>query len=328
MKPLLPVTVIGGYLGCGKTTLVNHLLRHANGVRLAVLVNDFGELPIDADLIEAEAGANSSDVISLTGGCVCCSYGDDLSLSLQKLLTRESLPDHVFIEASGVALPGAIGRSLSLQRAYQLEGIVVLADAASVQNTASEKYIGDTIQRQLNDADLIVLNKQDLLSDSLAATVRQWVNEHYAHAPRVDTVHSAIAPGVLFDMKRSVASQEVSSSDSTGNADQGRIHHNKPHDNHNVSSVFSTISLTISQQVDAHELAATLADKRCGLVRAKGFVMHVDNTLKTIQVVGRRWSVTDAPVGVSTGVVCIACMDQLSEERIRSLCGLNASAAI
>jgi len=97
MSEALPVTIVGGYLGSGKTTLVNHLLRNANGVRIAVMVNDFGELPIDADLIEAQDG----DVISLSGGCICCSYGDDLSLSLQKLRAQPTLPDHIVIEASG-----------------------------------------------------------------------------------------------------------------------------------------------------------------------------------------------------------------------------------
>ncbi len=74
----LPVTVIGGYLGAGKTTLINHLLRQAGGMRLAVLVNDFGELPIDADLIESQDG----DIISITGGCMCCAYGSDLMVAL------------------------------------------------------------------------------------------------------------------------------------------------------------------------------------------------------------------------------------------------------
>jgi len=123
MSSAMPVTIIGGYLGSGKTTLINHLLRNANGIRLAVMVNDFGNLAIDAELIEAQDG----DVISLSGGCICCSYGDDLSAALLKLQTGGVPPEHIFIEASGVALPGAIGKTLSLLRAYRLDGIVVLA---------------------------------------------------------------------------------------------------------------------------------------------------------------------------------------------------------
>jgi len=302
MNTALPVTIIGGFLGSGKTTLVNHLLHHANGVRLAILVNDFGDLPIDADLIEEQEG----DVISLSGGCVCCSYGDDLSSSLQSLQSQQNLPDHVFIEASGVALPGAIGQSLSLLRAYQLEGIVVLADAATIKSAAAEKYIGDTVQRQLVDADLIILNKLDLMTDAQAQVVRLWISENYANTPLIDSVHSSINPEVLFEVKHET------------DHPQDLTHC------HSVSSLFSTLSLSMDHVVDANRLAAKLAEKDNNLVRAKGFVRDTDNTLKTIQVVGRRWTVTAAPPGVRTGLVCIAQASTFSESTIRSMCKPDA----
>jgi len=94
---MLPVTIIGGYLGAGKTTLVNHLLRHADGTKIAVLVNEFGALPIDADLIEAQDDA----LISIAGGCVCCSYGNDLVQAMLDLAKLENRPDHLVIESSG-----------------------------------------------------------------------------------------------------------------------------------------------------------------------------------------------------------------------------------
>ncbi|MFK7854311.1 MAG: GTP-binding protein [Granulosicoccus sp.] len=309
MQNVIPVTIIGGYLGSGKTSLVNHLLRHANGVRLAVMVNDFGELPIDADLIEAQ----DNDVISLSGGCICCSYGDDLSLSLHKLQEQDSPPDHILIESSGVALPGAIGKSLSLLRAYRLEGIIVLADAPNVQSLSQQKYIGDTIARQLSDADIIVLNKLDLLTDTQAVSVRQWVTQSYANAPIIEAVYSTLDPNILFDIKRDAKSMD-------------RIA--KSTHVHDVSSVFSSINLKVEKTVDADVLAAKLASNECGLVRAKGFVMHSDNTLKTIQVVGRRWSVTDAPAGAKTGLICIACSNDLSESRLLALCGLDNGIAV
>ena len=118
MSAALPVTVIGGYLGAGKTTLVNHLLRHAEGRRLAVLVNEFGELPIDADLIEAEG----DDLISISGGCVCCSFGSDLTAALLRLAALEPRPDHVVIEASGVAIPGRSCRACRCWRAIARTG--------------------------------------------------------------------------------------------------------------------------------------------------------------------------------------------------------------
>jgi G3E family GTPase len=106
----IPVTIVGGYLGAGKTTLVNHLLRHSQGRRIAVLVNDFGELAIDAELIEARDG----DMLQLAGGCVCCSFGSDLLAALLRLRDMQPAPRHILIETSGVALPGAVARTLTL----------------------------------------------------------------------------------------------------------------------------------------------------------------------------------------------------------------------
>lgn len=123
--PPLPVTIVGGYLGAGKTTLVNHLLRHADGLRIAVLVNDFGDLPIDADLIESADG----DVIALAGGCVCCAFGSDLVGALIALARRAPRPDHVLIETSGVALPGAVARTLTLVAGLERQGVLVVVDA-------------------------------------------------------------------------------------------------------------------------------------------------------------------------------------------------------
>ena len=137
----LQVTVVGGYLGAGKTTLVNHLLRNADGLRLAVLVNEFGELPIDADLIEAE----DDKIISIAGGCVCCSYGNDLMLALMDLAKMKPRPDHVLLESSGVAIPGSIAASIGLLADFSADGVVILADAETIRKNAADRYVGDTV---------------------------------------------------------------------------------------------------------------------------------------------------------------------------------------
>ena len=153
----IPATVIGGYLGAGKTTLVNHLLRTANGLRLAVLVNEFGALPIDDDLIIAR----EDNLISLAGGCVC-SFGSDLMAALMDLSQISPPPERVLIEASGVAMPGAIAASVDLLTAYAVDGVLVLADSETVRTRADDLFMGDTIRRQLGEADLILLSKCDV----------------------------------------------------------------------------------------------------------------------------------------------------------------------
>ena len=139
MSTPLPTVVIGGYLGAGKTTLVNHLLRTAAGRRIAVLVNDFGEIAIDAELILGAEGG----VLSLAGGCVCCTIGEDLVGALETLLTREPRPDLLLIATSGVGMPGAVAQTAGLMADLLVEGVVVLMDAETVSSAAADRYVGD-----------------------------------------------------------------------------------------------------------------------------------------------------------------------------------------
>jgi len=190
----LPVLTIGGYLGSGKTTLVNHLLRNADGRRLAVLVNEFGDLPIDEDLIEAE----DDSLISIAGGCICCSFGNDLIGALQSMRQMVPRPDVVIIESSGVAIPGAIVATLSLLPGLHSEGIIVVVDAETVRKAASDDYIGDTIQRQLSDAECIVINKLDLVSEDAASSLTDWLHETVPQAIQIPTQHGQVFPDALL----------------------------------------------------------------------------------------------------------------------------------
>jgi len=278
----LPITVIGGYLGAGKTTLVNHLLRNADGVRLAILVNEFGELPIDEDLIEAE----DDDIIAIAGGCVCCSYGNDLTLAMLDLLKMNPPPDHVLLEASGVALPGAIGSSISLINGYQLDGIIVLADAETVREQANDTYVGDTIIRQIGDADLIVLNKSDLLSDTKLTETQAWLKEQSPDIEIISACHSALPPETLLQ------------------SFLGRETQQQSNHTHQVN-IFETASFPIHKPVYAEVLAKGLADAELNIVRAKGFVENTNGEKVSIQVVGRRWTVTPAPSNGTNRLVAI-----------------------
>ncbi|MDH3660970.1 MAG: GTP-binding protein [Alphaproteobacteria bacterium] len=281
----LPVTVIGGYLGSGKTTLVNHLLRHADGLRLAILVNEFGELPIDSDLIEAEG----DDVISLAGGCVCCSYGNDLVMAMIDLLKMKPRPDHVLLEASGVALPGAIAGSVSLLAGYAVDGVVVLADAETVRARAADIYMGDTITRQIGDADIVILNKSDLVQAEVLDATIEWLSDIAPGIQIVPTAHCAVPPdGILGSFLGRQRRDDQ--------AGHTHSHHGE---------MFETASFRIDRPVDVEALARALAHEDAGLVRAKGFALGPEGRLHAIQVVGRRWSVTDARPGARPGIVAI-----------------------
>ncbi|MBU2409056.1 MAG: GTP-binding protein, partial [Gammaproteobacteria bacterium] len=166
----IPLSVIGGFLGAGKTTLLNRWLREAGGRRIAVLVNDFGALNIDAELIAASSG----DTVALTNGCVCCQIGDDLSRALMQLLASGTRYDAVVIEASGVSDPWRIAQLGVADPGLVLEGVIVLVDAGAVLAQARDLLLADTLERQVKAADLLVLNKIDTVSTEQLAQVRAW----------------------------------------------------------------------------------------------------------------------------------------------------------
>lgn len=278
----IPVSVIGGYLGSGKTTLINQLLRNADGRKLAVLVNEFGALPIDADLIEAQ----SDTMISISGGCVCCSYGNDLIQALLEISKLESAPDHILIESSGVALPGAIAASVSINGNFEIAGIITVVDSELILEQASNEYIGDTIERQLGDSDIVLLNKCDLVDEVHLAYLESWLVEKALYATAVRVTYASLPNSiVLQDYVRDTRKQHISFNSHT--------------------NIFESQVIKFSKEYDANIVAQKLADPEFNLLRSKGFV-PTPSGLQAIQTVGRRWSVTDAPPDAKPGVVVIA----------------------
>ncbi len=156
----IPLTLISGYLGTGKTTLINHLLRTTKK-KIALLVNDFGDVNIDETLIESR----SDSLLSIAGGCVCCSYGNELIETLESMNSSENLPDHIVLEASGIALPSKIIQTVSLMNFLSFHGTVLLTDASRIQAQLNDKYISDTIRLQIQEHNLLVLNKTDLIRE-------------------------------------------------------------------------------------------------------------------------------------------------------------------
>ena len=157
----IPITLICGYLGSGKTTLINRLLNTPSfPKKIAVLVNDFGELNIDAELIEQRS--SNDEIISLSNGCVCCKIQDDLAMSLESLKSRSI--DRVIIEASGVAIPSKLKKQCLIP-GFALGQCAVLIDGQSFDIKKNDKYVGHLVQQQARDADLIILTKLDLAPD-------------------------------------------------------------------------------------------------------------------------------------------------------------------
>jgi len=270
----IPVTLIGGYLGAGKTTLVNSLLRNAGGRRLAVLVNEFGALPVDADLIVAR----EDNLISVSGGCICCSFGSDLVAALIDIRTRGRPIDHLLIETSGVALPGSIVQSVALLAGLAIDGVIVLADAETVEQRADDRYMSDTVRGQLAGADIIVLNKVDLVSSERAAAIARWLAE-IAPGARVVPAEKAEIPAEII----------------LGGPPDLRLIAPRLQPPRHRTADYETLNLELDGSVDAGKLGRILADPRLGLLRSKGFLRGSDGAFVTLHVVGRRSQVEPAP---------------------------------
>ena len=196
----LPVTLVTGYLGSGKTTFINQRLRHAEGVRYAVLVNDFGELNIDAELISAE----TANTISLTNGCVCCSLADDMNAAMEQVQQMSHQLDWVLFEASGVADPARIRTSIEARPGFELKEFLTLVDATRIKTLVNDKFVGQHIRRQLQMsepassgvADTKVVNyytqltKTDLVSETELADTRAWLMK-FNSTPKHDKARGA-----------------------------------------------------------------------------------------------------------------------------------------
>jgi G3E family GTPase len=187
----VPVVLVAGFLGAGKTTVVNHLLAHADGKRIAAVVNDFGAINIDAELI---AGA-ADGVVSLSNGCICCSLEGDLLRTLATLLRRNPQPELIVIETSGVADPAEIVRNLMdpvIWREAPLETALCVVDA-----TISPGMLDDALLRsQVRAADVIALSKTDLAADS--APLREAIRKLHPGAVLVDAPHGDVPLALLF----------------------------------------------------------------------------------------------------------------------------------
>ncbi|XUM21576.1 CobW family GTP-binding protein [Bradyrhizobium oligotrophicum S58] len=281
----IPFTVIGGFLGAGKTTLLNRLLSGSTE-RCAVLVNDFGEINIDAALIRSHDGTT----MSLTNGCVCCSIGAGFLDTLARLLDDLKRFDRVVIEASGVGDPWRIAEIALVEPSLRLDGVVVLADATRIAMQCEDRHIGETISNQFAKCDVVLLSKCDLATETQ--------RERSCAAIR------AIRPDVPIELLSALtpAQQAV-----FGRGRSARFRAEPVEETIDHESDFRRWTYRRAGRFDRDRLAAAVRALPRQLLRLKGIcLVDGDGRAQVFQLVSRNWSLTPAEEGAPAAAESIA----------------------
>ena len=289
MQPI-PLTILTGFLGAGKTTLLNRILHADHGLRVAVLVNDFGSINIDSQLVVSLEG----ETISLANGCICCTIRDDLLATVGQLLKRAEQPEYVIIEASGVSDPWAIAETFQLpelRSRIALDGVVALVDAAYVR---SASHYNDLIVDQISAADIVVLSKIDLVDADQRASVDQWVRQI---VPTARILHAANGE-LPFELLLGVGRYTI---DGLGELRTAHHAHDHVHDEHcdheherDHSTIFSTWSYVHDQPFALKAFREAVLELPETIFRAKGLVYLAEAPLRraVLQAVGTRVTLT------------------------------------
>ena len=344
----LPVTVITGFLGSGKTTLIAHLMRNPQGRRLAVIVNEFGEVGVDGEILKGCAipACPAENIVELANGCICCTVADEFIPTMEALMALDPRPDHILIETSGLALPKPLLKAFdwpAIRSRITVDGVIALADAEAVaagrfatdvaavdaQRAADagidhETPLSEVFGDQIACADLVVLTKSDLAGPDGVARARAMIE---AEAPRpvaiVEVAEGAIDPRVILGLG-SAAEDDI----------DARPSHHDGADDHEHDD-FDSVVIDIPEVADPADLAAriaSLADRR-NILRVKGYASVAGKPMRLlVQAVGRRvrhqydrpWAPGEARRG---RLVVIAEHDDIDAGAIRAILAPDAPAA-
>lgn len=284
MSPTIPITLLSGYLGAGKTTILNHVLSTDHGLRVTVLVNDFGKINIDAGLIKNATG----DTIELTNGCVCCTVGDDLGAALTALNETLPRPDHVLIEASGVTNPARVAMHSGHWPGFHLCRIIVAADAETVIRRSQDKYVGALIETQIAAANIIVLTKPDLVGKEVASETCVWLTKRNPQASIFQAIHGTLPTGMFFE-NHSPVFPHLAQADGLS------------------PGVFDSALWCPTRPVDLRKMGAIIEAMPLSIQRVKGTV--IDRNTKAavlVQAVGNRFQTTAGSPQARLGLAVIS----------------------
>ncbi len=307
MTQKIPTTVVTGFLGSGKTTLIRHLIENANGRRIALIVNEFGDVGMDGELLKAcgNPSCTEDDIVELANGCICCTVAEDFIPTMEKILARPERPDHIVIETSGLALPQPLVRAFrwpEIKTRVTVDGVVTLVDAAAVaeghfaadeaaveaQRQADESLdhetpLSELCEDQVSCADLIGVSKADLVDDAGLRTVEAQVRTDMREGVGIVRArHGALPLDVLLGL------------DAAAEDDERKSHHELYHggedDDHDHDDFDSFVAAggTIADPADLTRHIRGLM-RAHNILRLKGFAAVADKDMRlVVQAVGPR----------------------------------------
>ncbi len=294
----IPAILIAGFLGSGKTTLLNRILQEPGGRRIAAIVNDFGALNIDANLIERRDG----DLIALENGCVCCAPSGGITQALLDLTRQVPHLDVVVIEASGVADPTAISLMMAAIPNVRLDGVVTIVDATSLDTHLIHADLTTLIVRQVAAADLVLVNKTDQVHIDDARNGVEWVHRTAPSAAVLRTQYANVPTALVLGL------------------DEPHAHSADGH--HSPHAEFCTWTLRFHQPLDRRALATWLQTIPTSILRLKGFVRIDDNGdlhSVVVQSVGRRYTLEemDRATDVDNRLVAIGLAAEFDDAEVK-----------
>jgi G3E family GTPase len=284
----IPITILTGFLGAGKTTLLNRILSDTHGLQIAVLVNDFGSINIDAELVVGV----EDDMISLANGCVCCQIREDLLETVEELIKRPEKVEYILLEASGVADPAGIVstfKSFKYRDLIRLDSVTCVIDADQILEHQEYEHLNQLKLRQIGLSDLVILNKVGLAGEEKVGQVHDWIDHHFNNIRIVETNHCDVPYEILLGVGRYDPAQLF--------LKQGAHNHmNEPgHEaDHDHGQEFSTWSYETDQPLSLEAMRQMAKKLPGGIYRCKGVVFSLEAPERraVLQVVGRRADVS------------------------------------
>ena len=343
MVKKIPATIITGFLGAGKTTLIRHMLENVQGRRIALIINEFGDLGVDGDILKGcgDETCREEDVMELSNGCICCTVADDFIPTMEKLLAREEKPDHIVIETSGLALPQPLVRAFNwpgISTQVTVDGVVTVVDGKAVtdgrfahsveaidaqrkldENLDHETPLSELFEDQVACADMIVVNKTDLLAaaqaDALVASLRSSARDG---VQVVKTSMGKLPVDVLLGQgigaEADLTSRHELHHHHHDDDKHGHHHHEHDHD------AFESFVVNLGEISDAKQFADQTSDiiRAHDILRLKGFAAVAGKPMRlTLQAVGPRVDTYfDQPFDTAPRVTRLVVIGQAGMDRM------------